>query len=143
MCHLTPEDGAEGRKSRTGAVSQRRVWKCSACRKQFSVTTGSIFHGSKIPLRTWLLVLLEMVSSKNGVASRELERKCGLTPKSARFMSQRFREAMKRRPTRGPAVQDAGADEMWIGGDPGNQHAHKRVAMARTAWPRKRPPPCL
>src|SRR4051794_39069723 len=37
-----------GRKTRTGAVSQRRVWKCKDCRRQFSVLTGTIFHGTKI-----------------------------------------------------------------------------------------------
>src|SRR5437899_585536 len=44
----------EGRKTRTGTVTHRRLWKCADCRKQFSVLTGTIFHGSKIPVRTWL-----------------------------------------------------------------------------------------
>ncbi|HSH80150.1 MAG TPA: transposase, partial [Herpetosiphonaceae bacterium] len=62
---LKPREG-ESRKTRTGAQSQRRVWKCADCRKQFSVLTGTIFHGSKIPVRTWLFVVFEMCSSKNG-----------------------------------------------------------------------------
>lgn len=132
--YLAPKDGTEGRKTRTGAVSQRRVWKCGTCRKQFSVLTGSIFHGSKIPLRTWLLVLFEMVSSKNGVASRELERKYGLTPKSAWFMSQRIREAMKRGPLADLLAGTLVADETWIGGDPGNRHARKRIAEGAARW---------
>src|SRR5689334_623467 len=53
---LTPKDGT-GRKTRTGATSERRVWKCAGCRKQFSVLTGTVLHGSKIPVRTWLFVL--------------------------------------------------------------------------------------
>src|SRR5205823_6143632 len=40
----------EGRKTRTGKVSERRVWKCADCRKQFTVLVGTIFHGSKIPV---------------------------------------------------------------------------------------------
>ena len=43
---LTPQ--GEGRKTRTGTVSVRRVWKCKSCRKQFSVTTGTIFHGTRV-----------------------------------------------------------------------------------------------
>ena len=56
------------------------MWKCRACRKQFSVLTGTIFHGAKIPVRTWVLVVFEMASRKNRVAAREVERKYDLTP---------------------------------------------------------------
>src|SRR3954452_12747183 len=97
---LTPKNG-ESRKTRTGADSQRRVWKCAECRKQFSVLTGTIFHGSKIPVRIWIFVIFEMCSSKNGVAAREIERKYQVTPKSAWFMLHRIREATKRDPLAG------------------------------------------
>src|SRR3954469_1126471 len=53
---LKPANGAT-RKTRTGSHSERRVWKCRDCRKQFSVLTGTIFHGTKIPVRTWVLVI--------------------------------------------------------------------------------------
>jgi transposase-like protein len=122
---LKPRD-PEGRKTRTGAISQRRVWKCKDCRKQFSVLTGTIFHGSKIPVRTWLMVVFEMCASKNGVAARELERKYDLTPKSAWFMLHRIREAMKREPLAGLLSGTVVADETWIGGKPKNRHAFKR-----------------
>jgi transposase-like protein len=79
---LKPSNG-KARKTRTGAPSERRVWKCADCRKQFTALTGTIMHGSKIPIRTWVFVIFEMCSSKNGVAAREIERKYGLTPKSA------------------------------------------------------------
>ena len=115
-----------GRKTRTGAISQRRVWKCRDCRKQFSVLTGTIFHGTKIPLRTWLFVIFEMCASKNGVAAREIERKYDLTPKSAWFMVHRIREAMKREPLAGLLSGVVIADETFIGGKPGNMHLNKR-----------------
>src|ERR1039458_10869207 len=67
---LTPKNG-QSRRTRTGTASQRRVWKCRACRKQFSVLTGTIFHGSKIPVRTCVFVVFEMASSKNGVSARQ------------------------------------------------------------------------
>jgi len=112
----------EGRKTRTGAVSQRRVWKCKECRKQFSVLTGTIFHGTKIPVRTWLMVVFEMCASKNGVAAREIERKYDVTPKSAWFMVHRIREAMRRDPLAGLLAGTVVADETWIGGKPSNRH---------------------
>jgi transposase-like protein len=72
---LTPENGTS-RKTRTGSASERRVWKCSEnkCRRQFSVLTNTIFHGTKISVRKWIFVTFEMCASKNGVAAREFQR---------------------------------------------------------------------
>src|SRR5579871_1830773 len=120
---LNPENSVS-RRTRTGSESQRRVWKCRSCRKQFSVLTGTIFHGTKIPVRTWVFVVFEMASSKNGVAAREIERKYGLTPKSAWFMLHRIREAMKREPMAGLLTGRVVADETYIGGAPKNRHGH-------------------
>ena len=117
---LKPKNGT-ARKTRTGAETQRRVWKCAECRKQFSVLTGTIFHGSKIPVRTWLFVIFEMCSSKNGVSAREIERKYDLTPKSAWFMTHRIREAMKRHPVSDLLSGEVVADETWFGGEPKNR----------------------
>jgi transposase-like protein len=125
MYFLKPSNG-ETRKTRTGTDSQRRVWKCAACRKQFSVLTGTIFHGTKIPVRTWIFVVFELCSSKNGVAAREIERKYGLTPKSAWHMLHRIRFAMEREPLAGLLSGRVVMDETWIGGKPGNRHGHKR-----------------
>ena len=93
--YLAPSDGTQGRKTRTGANTQRRVWKCADCRRQFSVLTNTVMHGSKIPVRTWLFVIYEFCASKNSVAAREIERKYDLSPKSAWFMLMRIREATK------------------------------------------------
>jgi transposase-like protein len=120
--YLKPRTGTEARKTRTGSMSQRRVWKCRDCRKQFSVLTGTIFHRTKIPVRTWLTVIFEMSSSKNGVSAREIERKYDLTGKTAWFMLQRIREAMKREPLAGLLRGTVVADETWIGGNPKNRH---------------------
>jgi transposase-like protein len=120
---LNPENG-HSRKTRTGTKSQRRVWKCADCRKQFSVLTGTIFHGTKIPLRTWVLVIFEMAASRNGISAREIERKYGLTPKTAWYMLHRIREAMKREPMAGLLSGRVVADETWYGGKAKNRHGH-------------------
>lgn len=118
---IEPMNGTS-RKTRTGAMSERRAWRCFSCRKQFSVLTGTLFHGTKIPLRTWVLVIFEMCASKNGVAAREVERKYGVCPRTAWHMLHRIREAMKGdgllETMRGTII----ADETWIGGDPQNRH---------------------
>jgi transposase-like protein len=128
---LTPKNGTS-RKTRTGSESQRRVWKCAACRKQFSVLTGTIFHGSKIPVRTWIFLVFEMCASKNGVAAREVQRKYKLTPKSAWFALHRIREAMRREPLVGLLSGRVVADEAWIGGRPQNRHGYKPGIPAAT-----------
>ncbi|MDO8309906.1 MAG: IS1595 family transposase [Actinomycetota bacterium] len=128
---LKPANGTS-RRTRTGSISERRVWKCKGCRKQFSVLTGTIFHGTKIPVRVWLFVVFEMCASKNGVSAREIERKYDLTPKTAWFMVHRIREAMKREPLAGLLSGTVASDETWIGGTPANRPKHKRPV--RKMW---------
>src|SRR3954452_22780473 len=120
---LKPSNGTS-RATRTGSKSERRVWKCAACRKQFSVLTRTIFHGTKIPVRTWLLIVFEMCASKNGVSAREIERKYELTPKSAWFALHRIREAMKKAPLSGLLTGRVVSDETFYGGKPSNRHGH-------------------
>ena len=121
---LTPRDGVA--KTNRGTETQRRQWKCRDCRQKFSVLTGTIMHGTHIPIRTWVLVIYELCSSKNGIAAREIERRYKLSPKSAWFMLHRIREAM----AHGASDLFSGvvvADETWVGGEPKNRHANRRV----------------
>jgi transposase-like protein len=120
---LKPSNG-KSRKTRTGATSERRVWKCRDCRKQFSVLTGTVFHGTKIPVRTWCFLVFEMASSKNGISAREVERKYGLCPRSAWFALHRLREAMKRDSAPDLLTGRVVSDETWYGGKPRNRHGH-------------------
>jgi len=122
---LRPANGTS-RKTRTGNVSERRVWKCKDCRRQFSVLTGTIFHGSKVSLRTWLFVVVEMCANRNGIAAREIERKYGVHPKTAWFMAHRIREAMA---NRNPSllVGTIVADETWVGPEKGRMNRKTRA----------------
>ena len=76
----------------------RRVWNCGHCRNQFSVLTGTIFHGTKISIRTWLLVILELCSSKDPVSAWKISRKYEITNESAWHLPHRIREATTREP---------------------------------------------
>ena len=120
--YLKPTNGVS-RTTTRGSESQRRVWKCKDCRKQFSVLTGTIFHGSKVPLQTWLFVFFEMCTNKNGIAAREIARKYGVSPKTAWFMTQRIREAMANDRS-GKLSGHVVMDETYIGGKPENRHAN-------------------
>jgi transposase-like protein len=94
----------------------RKLWKCAACRKQFTVTVGTIFEGSHIPLNKWLLAFYLLCSSKKGMSAHQLHRMLGITYKSAWFMAHRIRYAMEQ-----PAFQTllggtVEVDETYIGG---------------------------
>ena len=110
-------------------------WKCGACRRQFSALTGTIFHGTKVELRIWLMVLVEMCANKNGMAAREIERKYGVSPKTAWFMAHRIREAMRSQGSFTPDGRDHRlSDEAWIGGNPKRMNAKTRHVGRVMAW---------
>jgi hypothetical protein len=101
------------------------MWKCSACRKTFSVTTKTIMHGSHVPLRTWLFVLHELATNENGVAAGEISRRYGVTCRAAWHLTQRIREALAARPLEAMAGT-ALAEERRVDGAPKNMSADER-----------------
>lgn len=76
-------------------LSTRRLWKCKACKRQYSVKVGTIFEDSPLGLDKWLLAMWLIANSKNGSSSHELGRALGVTQKSAWFMLHRIRLAMQ------------------------------------------------
>jgi transposase-like protein len=108
-------------------VAPRSLFKCKACKRQFSVTKGTIFEDSHIPLRTWLMVAYRMCSSKTSVSALQIQREFGLASyESAWFMCHRIRYAMTdKNPSLLSGVVEA--DETYIGGKP-RGHAKMRAA---------------
>ncbi len=93
------------------------LWKCYACRKQFTVRKGTIFEESRLELHLWFQAAFLMCSSKKGVSANQLHRTLGCTLKTAWFVAHRLREAMAEgnlNPfgSKGGAVE---ADEAYIG----------------------------
>jgi transposase-like protein len=70
------------------------LYYCLACEATFTVTVGTIFEGSKVPINKWLLVFHLMVSSKKGISALQVSRSIGVTYKTAWSMCHRVREAM-------------------------------------------------
>jgi transposase-like protein len=105
---LRPVNG-RSRTTRTGASSERRVWKCGACRRQFTVLVGTVMHGTKISLRKWLFVVFEMCTARNGIAAPEIARRYRVSAKSARLMAARIRDAVP--PQAALVAAASGADD--------------------------------
>lgn len=102
-------------------ASVRKLWKCFACRKQFTVTVGTIFEDSHVPLHKWLLAFHLLCSSKKGMSAHQIHRMLGVTYKTAWFMCHRIRWAMAE-----PAFIEklsgvVEADETYIGGKARNK----------------------
>lgn len=95
------------------------LYDCGECRAQFTVTVGTIFEDSKVPLRKWLVAWYLLCSSKKGFAAAQLQRALELgSYRTAWFMCHRIRYAL-RDAAFSPADKLTGtveADETWIGG---------------------------
>jgi transposase-like protein len=104
------------------SLKGRRVWKCRACRKQFTVMVGTIFESSHVPLNKWLAAFYLLCTSKKGMSAHQLHRMLGVTYKTAWFMFHRIREAMKEPEFAGKLSGVVEADETYIGGKRKNKH---------------------
>lgn len=132
----------EGHYALQGKTHRPGLWKCKDCREQFSVTVGTVFERSKIPLTQWLMAAYLMCSSKKGISSAQLQRTLGVTYKTAWFLSHRIRMAMDQPAglmgTGGGTVE---VDETYIGKVEGSQtRAEMRAdfkAKKRVKQPKK------
>ena len=110
----------KGKKHRPG------LYQCNnkECREQFTVTVGTLFERSKIPLNIWMLATYLLCASKKGMSTRQLSRMLGVSVKSTWFMMHRIREAMRNNPDVGPlggSNKVVEADETFVGGKAKNK----------------------
>src|SRR5437764_1233822 len=95
---VCPHCGESERKPYPLKSTTRKLYKCAGCRKQYTVTVGTIFEGSHIPLNKWLLAFNLLCASKKGMSAHQLHRMLDVTYKSAWFMAHRIRYAMTQPP---------------------------------------------
>ena len=94
-------------------IVERHQYDCNDCRHQFSVTAGSAFHDTHLPLWKWFLAVYIMCESKKSTSANQLKRTLGISYKTAWYLCHRIRNAMKESLNLQGVIE---ADEAYIGG---------------------------
>lgn len=112
-------------------IRTRKLYQCCSCRYQTSVTAGTVFHRSKLPLRTLFYAVYLLATHKKGMSALELQRKLGIRNyKTAWLLLHKLRSAMRDR-TFMPLIGTVEVDETYLGGSrhgtPGRGANNKEV----------------
>jgi len=91
---------------------------CNNCNTTFSVTVGTIFHHTHLPLQKWFLAITLILNAKKGISARQLARDLGVNKDTAWRISMKIREAMMERGQRDLLTGIVEVDETYIGGKP-------------------------
>lgn len=118
--------------SRVGGEKHRKgLLHCKGCRKQFTVSVGTIFEGSHIPLHKWIIAFNLMCSSKKGISALQLSRQLGITYKSAWHLAHRVRHAMKTDLSTPSLNGTVEVDETYVGGSARNRRRRQGLHRGR------------
>src|SRR6266705_768658 len=107
-------------------LRKRNQLDCNSCRHRFSVTTGTVFHDSHLPLWKWFLATYLMTDAKKGVSANQLKRELAVSYKTAWYLCHRIRSAMEQvSPEMLSGIVEV--DETYIGGKARNMHKDVRA----------------
>jgi transposase-like protein len=113
-------------------ITTRKQFDCNACRYRFSVTTGTVFNDSHLPLPKWFMAVLLLCEAKKGMSANQLMRTLGVAKKTAWYLNHRIRAAMTEANPK-PLTGTVECDETYIGGK------HRAgSADGRKTWRRKK-----
>jgi transposase-like protein len=109
-----------------------RIFKCRDCRKKFSVTVGTMYENTKIPLTKWFLATYILTNHSKGISSLQLASWLDVTQKTAWFLNHRIREMLTEK---NPALLEGTVeiDETYVGGSDKNRHQHKKKGKGSKA----------
>ena len=97
-------------------IKSRKVFQCNRCHCQASVTSGTVFHSTNLPLTKWFLAMFLLVQSKNGISSLELKRQIGVSYPTAFKLRHKLMQAMSERDRKKSLSGLIQADDAYLGG---------------------------
>ncbi len=106
-------------------------YQCKSCRKVFTVRMGTIFEGSKLPIKKWLYAMYLHQTARKGISSLQLSKEIGCTQKTAWFVLHRLREAYDVAGVKLTGTVEV--DETYLGGKEENKHASRKLKAGRGA----------
>ncbi len=111
-----------------------KTYRCSSksCKKNFTVTVGTVFENSKVKLSTWMAAIFLLTGHKKGISSLQLSRDLGITQKTAWFVLHRVRLIMGD-PTPAPLENIVELDETYVGGKFANMNRGRRKKLQEQA----------
>jgi transposase-like protein len=102
-----------------GQAHRPGVFQCNNCHEQFTVTVGTIFEDSHLPLRKWLMAFALLCSAKKGISALQLQRELDIgSYRTAWHLAHRIRHAMSREPLSSLLKGIIEVDETYVGGKP-------------------------
>lgn len=115
-------------------ITTRKQLDCNDCRYRFSVTTGTIFNDSHLPLPKWFMAVLLMCEAKKGISANQMKRTLGVAHKTAWYLCHRIRQAMMEANPE-PLTSTIECDETYISGKArgvgkGNCRVNKSMVLA-------------
>jgi transposase-like protein len=110
-------------------VAKGKRYKCSECRLLFSVTVGTVFEDSNVPLSKWFLAVYLIGSHKKGISSYQVAKDCGVSQKTGWFMLHRIREIMRDKREDIKLTNVVEVDETWCGGKVKNMNKERRAKL--------------
>src|SRR5258708_4389056 len=105
-----------GNKKKIYVYKSRNLHKCSKCKKQFTITTGTIFADTNLPLHKIFLAYYLISANKKGISSTHLGRMLGISQKAAWYLSHKIRSSFKRIAKKDSLSKIIEVDETYIGG---------------------------